>query len=190
MSLTDQEKRILLKEARRAIETRVQGHDGSVIHLEKFPSALQRPGACFVTLTKGSELRGCVGSIEAKRPLVIEVRKRAVGAAVKDSRFPPLQEDELPGIMIEISCLSPLHSFPSRDARDLLDIIQPGKDGVVLSCGSRKATFLPQVWGKIPSTEEFLARLCLKMGLDGNRWREKGMQVFLYRVDAFQEGQR
>lgn len=189
MSLTDQEKQILLKEARKAIEARVRGHDQAALDLDRFPTALRQPGACFVTLSKGGELRGCVGSIEARHPLLIEVRSRAVGAAVKDFRFPPLQEDELEAIKIQISCLSPLRSLSYCQPRDLLDHIQPGKDGVVLSWQGRKATFLPQVWEKIPTRKEFLARLCVKMGLDENRWRKKGMQVFLYRVDAFQEGQ-
>ena len=189
MSLTDQAKQILLQEARKALEARVRGQDLPALELDRYPRALRRPGACFVTLTTGGELRGCVGSIEARQPLVIEVRKRAVGAAVQDFRFPPLREDELGDIKIEISCLSPLRSFPYRQAQELLDHIQPGTHGVVLSWQGRKGTFLPQVWKKIPSTEEFLARLCVKMGLDENQWRKKGMQVYVYRVDAFQEGQ-
>jgi len=190
MSLTDHEQQTLLKEARAAIAHEVQGREEIEVDLDNVPQALCRPGACFVTLTKGGELRGCVGSIEAQQPLIIEVRKRAVGAAVQDFRFPPLRKEELQEIKIEISCVSPLRSISYHQTKELLDIIQPGKDGVVLSCGARKATFLPQVWEKIPDVEEFLARLCMKMGVDRNRWRERGMQVFLYRVDAFQEGQR
>lgn len=188
MPLSEKEKNVLLNIARQSIESKVRGEKPPEIDLASHPPSMTQRRACFVTLKKGGELRGCVGSLDAQLPLVKEVQDRAVAAAFEDFRFPPVREDELDEIKIEISCLTKPKILSYQRPEDLLSKLVPGRDGVVLSSGVRKATFLPQVWEKIPDVEDFLTKLCYKMGVRGNLWREKVMDVRTYRVEKFNEG--
>jgi len=186
-SLTERECKILLRAAREAIVQSVKGNTKPNLDIESLPKALQQPGATFVTLRKKGVLRGCVGTLEALAPLVEDVCDRAIGAALHDYRFPPLCPEEVNQITIEISYLSNPEPLQYKDAQDLLSKIKPGVDGVVLRYGSKRATFLPQVWESIPNPENFLSRLCEKMGMEFDIWRKTNLDVFTYQVEKICE---
>jgi AmmeMemoRadiSam system protein A len=188
--LTQEEKRILLKLAREAIEDAVCRRYLPPIDLSRLPERLREPGAAFVTLTEGGELRGCIGALEATQPLAVDVREHAAAAAVEDFRFPPVRPEELDRLEIEISRLTPPQPLEYDGPLDLMRKLHPGIDGVVLKDGIRRATFLPQVWEKLPNPGEFLDQLCLKMGLPRNTWRTRKLEVLIYQVEQFQEDPR
>ncbi len=181
------EQEILLKIARQALEKAVMGEPLPKINLPLLPPTLQEDGASFVTLTINGRLRGCIGTLEAYQPLAKDVQEHAVAAALQDPRFPMVRPVELPKIQIEISVLSPRVPLQFDDPKDLLEKIRPNVDGVVLQDGLRKATFLPQVWEKLPDPELFLSHLCRKMGSSADLWRKKPLDVYIYQVQEFHE---
>ncbi|MBO9368575.1 MAG: AmmeMemoRadiSam system protein A [Chloroflexi bacterium] len=187
MSLTQEERSILLRLARQALEEGVRGKPLAPLDLSRLPLRLREPGASFVTLTREGQLRGCVGTLEAYQPLAEDVREHAVAAALNDFRFPPVTPEEVPHLRIEISCLTPPQSLEYTSPEELLTRLRPGIDGVVLRRGWRRATFLPQVWEQLPDPETFLDHLCLKMGLPAGCWREGEMEVLVYQVESFEE---
>ncbi|HYR00110.1 MAG TPA: AmmeMemoRadiSam system protein A [Casimicrobiaceae bacterium] len=127
--------------------------------------ALAEPGATFVTLRKDAELRGCIGSLEPRRALAVDVRANAVAAAFGDPRFPPLAAAEYIRTSVEVSLLSRHVPVAFDDEEHLLLQLRPGVDGVVLHSGHRRATFLPQVWESLPDPREFVAALRQKAGV-------------------------
>ncbi len=185
--LTPEERGLLLRLARQTLEIVLAGAPLPELALEAYPEKLRQPGATFVTLTISNQLRGCIGTLEAYRPLVEDTRQHAIAAATQDYRFPPVRSSELPTILIEISRLTQpvLLAYDSPD--DLLSRLRPGMDGVLLRDGLRRATFLPQVWAKIPAPAEFLNQLCMKMGVASNAWREGHLMVEIYQVEEFHE---
>lgn len=186
-TLTDGEKKLLLRIAREAVEHAVRGKPTPPLDLTSMPAALREHGASFVTLTIDGELRGCIGALEAYQPLAEDVQEHAAAAALHDPRFLPVQESELNKIRIEVSRLSAPRPLEYASGEDLLRRLTPHVDGVILKDGAKRATFLPQVWEKIPDPAEFLDQLCLKMGARRGAWREGHLQVFTYRVEEFHE---
>ena len=187
--LTLEEQIILLRLAREAMERGVRGEELPALELASLPSRLRQEGSSFITLTSHGQLRGCIGTLEAYQPLAEDVRIHAVAAALKDPRFPPVREDELSRIQIEVSCLTCPVPLEYRDSDDLLSKLHPHLDGVVLrEKPYHRATFLPQVWEKIPDCVEFLNNLCYKMGLEPDLWRRKHLEVLTYQVEEFHEG--
>jgi AmmeMemoRadiSam system protein A len=186
--ISPESKNRLLRIARETIESNLQKKAEAGLELSSLPLELKAEGACFVTLTRAGELRGCIGSLEARQPLAMDVQEHAVDAAFHDFRFPPLTESELPGLHIELSVLSAPEPLLYQNAEDLPGLLRPGVDGVILSRGMRRATFLPQVWEKVPEPATFLDMLCEKMGLDYDLWRRQKLDVFTYQVDSFEEG--
>lgn len=185
--LTSEEKATLLHLARQALERGVHAEKLSALDLESLPPRLRQNGASFVTLTVHGNLRGCIGALEPYQPLAQDVREHAVAAALEDPRFPPVQAAELEGIQLEISRLTLPERLEYRDAGELLLKLNPHQDGVILRDGYRRATFLPQVWEKIPEKEEFLDNLCDKMGVAPGAWRMKHLEVLIYHVEEFHE---
>jgi len=181
------EQSILLGIAREALENSVRGQSLPEINLSQLPVNLQERGASFVTLTILSNLRGCIGTLEAYQALALDVQEHAVAAALQDPRFPRVQPSELERIHIEVSVLSPKTPLDYEGPEDLIDKLRINIDGVVLQDGYRKATFLPQVWEKLPNKEQFLSHLCLKMGASANLWQHKPLSVFTYQVQEFHE---
>jgi AmmeMemoRadiSam system protein A len=181
------EREILLQLARQALEAGVAGNPLPEIDLSDLPAPLQEIGASFVTLTIEGNLRGCIGTLSAQQPLAEDVREHAVAAALSDYRFPPVTESELADINIEISRLTSPQPVEYDKQEELLDAIRPHLDGVIIRSGIRRATFLPQVWQKIPEPAEFLGSLCLKMGVDYNYWRVNELEVLVYQVEEFNE---
>ena len=187
-TLTPTEKEILLKLARRTLELKLRGEKHFPLNaVPQQTPLLQADGATFVTLTIDGQLRGCIGTLEAHRPLIEDVREHAIAAALYDTRFSPLRAEELDDIEIEISRLTAPMPFVYDNADDLLIKLRPNVDGVVLIDGHRRATYLPQVWEQLPSAEEFLSHLCQKMGLSENAWKEKKLEVLIYQVEEFGE---
>jgi uncharacterized protein len=185
--LTPEEQKILLRLAREAMERGVRGEELPLLDLLLLPPHLCEVGSSFVTLTVKGELRGCIGSLEARESLAQDVREHAVAAALSDPRFPPVREEELNRIEIEVSRLTRPIPLEYADADDLLLKLRPFVDGVILRDAFHRATFLPQVWEKIPEREEFLNNLCFKMGVRHDLWRSKHLDVLTYEVEEFHE---
>lgn len=186
-SLTHEEQQTLLKLAREAMEYGVSDKKLHALDQNLLTPKLLEWGASFVTLTINDELRGCIGALEAYQPLVEDVREHAIAAALKDPRFPPVEKSELSRIRLEISRLSAPHPMEYSSSDELIKNLRPHVDGVILKKGQRRATFLPQVWEKIPDPAKFLEALCRKMGLNRNAWRILPMDVLVYQVEDFQE---
>jgi AmmeMemoRadiSam system protein B/AmmeMemoRadiSam system protein A len=148
---------------------------------------LDEPGASFVTLTRLGELRGCIGTLEAHRPLGVDVRENAVAAAFRDPRFMPLSREEFDDIRVEVSLLSPSEPLLVASEDDALARLRPGVDGVVFEYGHTRSTFLPQVWEQLPEPSEFLAHLKRKAGLPTDFWADQ-VRLSRYTVSKWKEG--
>jgi AmmeMemoRadiSam system protein A len=131
---------------------------------------LDEPGASFVTLMQRGELRGCVGSLSAERPLRADVERNARAAAFRDPRFAPLSRLEYPEIEVEVSLLSPLEPIAFETESHALALLRPGVDGLLLEYGGQRGTFLPQVWEQLPEPDAFLEHLKKKAGLPAGFW--------------------
>jgi AmmeMemoRadiSam system protein A len=186
-TLSQNDRTDLLKLARSALEAAVRGKKVPPLDLQQYPRKFGEPGATFVTLTRSGQLRGCIGALEAYQPLAEDVQEHAVAAALQDYRFPPVRPDELDRIEIEISRLTEPQPLVYTTPEDLLRKLHPGVDGVILKDGFRRATFLPQVWEKIPDPVDFLGNLCYKMGAEFDLWQHKHLEVFIYQVEEFHE---
>jgi hypothetical protein len=178
----DERGETLLKVARDAI-ARHLGEPGVSHDIKHW---MHGPGACFVTLTQQGELRGCIGSLKAHRPLIDDVRANAVAAAVRDPRFVPLSVHELTHTRIEVSLLSPSQPIIFDSEAHALAQLRPGVDGVILEYGQARGTFLPQVWEYFPQPVEFLAHLKRKAGLPANFWHED-IRLLRYTVTKWKE---
>ena len=184
--LSEEDKHVLLTLARSAITAKLVT-DAAVRRPARVSALLQEKRGCFVTLHQKGALRGCIGVIEPRRSLLVNVEENACNAAFRDPRFPPVTLKELDDIDIEISVLTPPRPLSFRDPEDLLDQLQPGVHGVILSQGMQRATFLPQVWEQLPQKKEFLEQLCRKGGMAGSCWRQKETRVEVYEVEYFGE---
>ena len=171
---------VLLAIAREAIERGDAAGANGAATLEW----LREPGASFVTLRLDGELRGCIGSIDARRPLGEDVARNAQAAAYRDPRFPPVSAGELPRLQVEVSVLSPREPMAVASASDALAQIRPGLDGVALEYGTASATFLPQVWESLPEPEAFLDALKRKAGLPARFWHSD-VRLSRYTVEKF-----
>jgi uncharacterized protein len=186
--LTQDEKKTLLRLAREALECAVHEKKLPPIDQMTLSPALRDMGASFITLTIRGQLRGCIGALEPYQSLADDVREHTVSAALQDFRFAPVDASELNDIEIEVSRLTIPTALEYTDATDLLAKLRPGVDGVTLRDGPyRRATFLPQVWEKIPDKIEFLEQLCSKMGVAPDTWRGKHLDVQVYQVEEFHE---
>jgi uncharacterized protein len=185
--LTPDERQLLLKLARQALEAGVRGRSLPPLDPAQLTPRLLQQGASFVTLTCFGELRGCVGALQAYQPLAEDVREHAIAAALQDYRFPPVQPPELATLKLEISCLTAPQDLEYDRPGDLAGLLRPHIDGVTLFDGNRRATFLPQVWEKLPAAEDFLAHLCQKMGASPDLWCRRKLRLQTYQVEEFSE---
>ena len=180
--MPDERGKVLLPIARAAISSALnipRAADESVPWLTE-------QGACFVTLTQRGGLRGCIGSLQAHRSLLADVKHNAVAAALHDPRFPPLSQAELDITEIEISLLSPVQPMNIRDEADALVQLRPGVDGVIFECGPYRSTYLPQVWEHFIRPQKFLASLKNKARLPGDFWSD-GVKLSRYTVTKWKE---
>jgi len=143
-------------------------------------------GACFVTLTQAGQLRGCIGSLEAWRPLDEDVRDNARAAAFRDPRFAPLRADEFERTRIEVSLLAVPTELTFTDEADAIRQLRPGIDGVIFQYHGRRGTFLPQVWESLPQPQEFFAHLKLKAGVPADFWSPE-VRLYRYEAEKWQE---
>lgn len=148
--------------------------------------ALASPGATFVTLTQEGHLRGCIGSLEAHRPLDTDVRANARAAAFGDPRFSPLKLAELRRTRIEVSLLSPAVPIEFADEADAVTKLRPDIDGVILEWDGRRGTFLPQVWESLREPQLFLNLLKQKAGLPADFWAPD-VRLYRYEVQKWKE---
>ena len=169
LRLSVQDRHTLLDLAYASIESGLRGNALRVDPAEHSPS-LQQAGASFVTIKVADELRGCIGSVEPRRVLVIDVVKNAHAAAFSDPRFPALTMEEFEHLHAHISVLSPCEPIAFTCEEDLLQQLRPGVDGVILEEGACRATYLPSVWKTLPDPREFLTQLKLKAGLPRDYW--------------------
>jgi AmmeMemoRadiSam system protein A len=186
---TPQEKHLLLRLARETLQRVTNGQEPPEVDLAALPPALAELRACFVTLRRRGNgmLRGCTGTLAARRPLAEEVVYMTIQTAFYDPRFPPVQAYEVPELRIEISVLTPPQPLAFRTPDELLRRLRPGIDGVTLRLGHRRATFLPQVWESYPDPQTFLSLLSQKMGAAPDAWRDPRIQVETYQAIVFEE---
>jgi len=182
-SFAEEHGRTLLDIARNSIEAAL-----GVSELKLLPDEpwLKPAHATFGTLTRNGRLRGCIGSLEAHRPLGEDVRHNARAAALSDPRFPPLTSEELASTRIEVSLLSTPKLLAFADHADLMAQLRPGEDGLILEYGEARGTFLPQVWDSLPDPEQFVAELKRKAGLSSGVSTAK-CRIQRYRVLKWKE---
>ncbi len=157
----------LLRVARDAIVTSLQGSGACAAHEA---ACLSSRIPSFVTLRRHGALRGCVGGLEAEQALRVDLPRHARAAAFEDPRFAPLEHEELEDLRIEVSLLTPAEEIDADSEAAVLAALRPGIDGVILTAGGRRATFLPQVWQQLGTATEFLRQLKLKAGLRPEDW--------------------
>ncbi|MHB1238765.1 MAG: AmmeMemoRadiSam system protein A [Gallionella sp.] len=150
---------------------------------------LAEHGACFVTLTQFGELRGCIGSLQAHRSLLEDVKNNAVSAALHDPRFTPLSAEEFDVTTIEVSLLSATQAMVVRDEADALAQLRPQVDGIVFEYGQYRSTFLPQVWENLARPRDFLAMLRRKAGLPDDFWAAE-VKLSRYTVTKWSESEK
>lgn len=134
---------------------------------------LEEPGATFVTLILRGQLRGCIGSLEANRALIDDVRHNAVAAAFQDPRFAPLTKEEFADVIIDVALLSKPEPIRFSSEHDALTQLNPGLDGVTLEYGAHRATHLPHAWEDLPDPQAFLAHLKKQAGLAEDFWSDE-----------------
>jgi AmmeMemoRadiSam system protein A len=154
------------------------------VHARWSEQWLREPGASFVTLKLAGELRGCIGSIEARRTLGEDVARNAHAAAYRDPRFAAVTREEVLRLAVEVSVLSEREPLMASDEFDALALLRPGIDGIYLEYEGLSATFLPQVWESLPAPEDFLGELKRKAGLPRGFWHP-GVRLSRYTVEKF-----
>ena len=179
-----EEQTLLLHIARYTLDAVAHGEPRPTLDFETLPASFSQHRACFVTLEMAGtgNLRGCTGTLVARRPLADEVSFTTVQTAFHDPRFPTVTAEEVPTIEIEISILTPSSKLSYNSPDELIHLLRPGIDGVTLHLGYRRSTFLPQVWDRVPDPVEFLTMLSRKMELPADSWRDPAMEVETYQT--------
>lgn len=177
-------RQILLEVAHESISHGLTHGRPLVVQAADFHPDLAVQRASFVTLNEHGKLRGCIGHLEAVQALVADVAENAFSAAFRDPRFPPLSAGEWPSVKVHISVLTPAVPMQFTDEQDLLSQLQPGEDGLILSDGPYRGTFLPSVWEGLPHPTDFLTQLKRKAGLAADHWSDT-LQVSRYRTESF-----
>jgi AmmeMemoRadiSam system protein A len=183
---SNEERKILLQLARDAIEYGLKHHAQMQVDLKKYSAHLCESRACFVTLQIDKQLRGCIGSLEAHQSLIEDVAQNAYASAFGDPRFPSLTAEEFAKLSIHISVLSKPEPMHFDSEADLLRQIRSEIDGLILSDGPHKGTFLPSVWESLPDKKQFLAHLKMKAGLAPDYWSDT-LQVERYTAESIEE---
>jgi AmmeMemoRadiSam system protein A len=170
VTLTPEDRGTLLETAAASVEHGVRTGRSLPVELARYSHALQQPRACFVTLHRGGELRGCIGVLEPRQPLIAEVAANAFSAAFRDPRFNPVAGWELGDLTVHVAVLTPARPMHFRDEADLLAQLRPGVDGLVLEDAGHRGTFLPSVWESLPDPQDFWLNLKRKAGLPLDHW--------------------
>jgi uncharacterized protein len=183
MSLTKEEGETLLQVARQSIEFGLDKGKPLLVEARDYVEALRPVRATFVTLEIQNNLRGCIGTLVASYPLVTDVAYHAYAAAFSDPRFPKLQDHELPLLDVHISILNEAEPMSFDSEADLIGQLRPGVDGLILSDGPYRGTFLPSVWESLTEPQAFFQHLKQKAGLPPNHW-SKTLKVERYTVES------
>jgi len=154
------------------------------IDLQTLSDTLTALRATFVTIEKNGQLRGCIGMLEAQRPLAQDIAANSYAAAFADPRFPPVSADELVELDIHLSILSPAEVIHCRSEAELLQLLRPNVDGLILDDGLHRATFLPSVWESLPKPIDFIHHLKHKAGLPIDYWSDN-LQAYRYTTESF-----
>jgi AmmeMemoRadiSam system protein A len=170
IDLSADEQACLLDIARQSIMNGLDSGAVWQLDIARLDANLRIDSAVFVTLTLGGNLRGCIGSLQPSAPLAQAVANAAFNAAFRDPRFAQVQADEVENLTIEVSVLSSMELIAVDTRQALLDNLQPGVDGLLLEDQGHRATFLPQVWEKMSTADEFVGQLMLKAGLAAGYW--------------------
>ena len=181
-----EQRQTLLAVARRSIALGLEEGRPLRVNLEDYAADLRAQRAAFVTLQEFGQLRGCIGHLEARQPLVKDVAENAFAAAFRDPRFPPVTARELERLHIEISVLTPATPLTFGSEQELIALIEPGRDGLILEEGLARGTFLPSVWESLPNPVDFLRQLKRKAGLPENYWSDR-LRISRYRTESFGE---
>ena len=183
--MLNKENRNRLKQlARASIEFGIKHRQPIDVDLEHITSELSVIRATFVTLEKQHQLRGCIGTLEARRPLALDVAENSFAAAYSDTRFQPVARNEIKQLSIHISILNPAEQLVFNSEPDLIQLLRPEIDGLIIKDKSHQATFLPSVWQSLPRPEEFIRHLKVKAGFNANYW-SKDMCAYRYTTDSF-----
>jgi uncharacterized protein len=182
--LDQTDRRRLIELARESIARGLGRAQPEPLPEELWPDALCVTRATFTTLTLGGELRGCRGTIEPRRPLVEDVWHNVWASAYDDPRFPPVSAGEIPRLAVSISVLTPLEAIAATSEAELISCLEPGVDGLVLSHGAARATFLPAVWRQLADPRDFVAQLKSKAGWSASFW-SPDLKAFRYRTETF-----
>jgi uncharacterized protein len=183
MKLDPGARQAVLRTAAASIETKLGIGEATPPGAAELRGALGEPRASFVTLTIDGELRGCCGTLEPARPLLLDVWSNARASAFRDPRFPPLTEREWRWSSLEVSLLTPCERVVVASEQQLLVELVPGRDGLVLECRGMRATFLPKVWEHVAAPRDFLRRLKEKAGLSADFWAAD-VQVWRYETET------
>ena len=186
MSLTKEQANILLRVAKESIQYGLETGQALKVEPSHYAEELQAIRASFVTLEIHNQLRGCIGTLTAYQPLVSDVAYHAHAAAFSDPRFPGLQRDEFTKLYIHISILTPPEPMSFESEEDLIQQMRPGVDGLILSEGMQKGTFLPYVWESLKEPADFLSHLKRKAGLSSNYWSDN-IKVERYIAESISE---
>ncbi len=181
-----EDQQILLSIAEKSIAYGIEFGKPIHIDINDYPQHLTKKRASFVTLNKHNNLRGCIGVLEAYRPLVVDIASNAFSAGFCDPRFPPLNASELKQLELHISILSPTEEMSFSSEEDLMSQIRPNIDGLIISDVGKRGTFLPSVWETLPITEQFLSNLKMKAGLPPNYWSDT-IKIERYTTFSFEK---
>ena len=182
--LSDNHRKTLKTLAKESIEHGLKYGQPLRVDLSTLADELNVQRATFVTLQKQEQLRGCIGMLEACRPLAEDISENSYSAAFSDPRFPPLTKDELEDLSIHISILNPAELIECSSEADLIEQLRADIDGLILDDGVHRATFLPSVWESLPNPADFLKHLKLKAGLPINEWSSK-IKTYRYTTESF-----
>lgn len=161
---------LCINTARASINTGLETQQPAALIVADYDPPLREHRASFVTLHRQNALRGCIGSLEASRPLIQDIAQNAFSAAFRDPRFPSITQPEISELDIHISILSLPETLSFESERDVISQLRPGTDGLIMQDRGYSGTFLPAVWNSLPNAEDFLNQLKLKAGLPKTYW--------------------
>ena len=180
--MNDHDQTLLLDTAKRAITFGLTENLALPIDANEFEPALQQHRASFVTLHLDENLRGCIGTLEAYQPLIIDVAQNAFNAAFRDPRFSAVTQKEFSQLHYHISILTPPSALVVTSEADLINQLRPNIDGIIIQEGMKRGTFLPSVWEQLPDKKSFLTQLKLKAGFSPSYWSDN-ITVERYEVE-------
>ncbi|MFH2060013.1 MAG: AmmeMemoRadiSam system protein A [Pseudomonadota bacterium] len=187
--LSKKDGQLLLTLARQSILHELGNKDARIdqLKLNASKTVLEENRGTFVTLHKKGELRGCIGNIHPEKTIFNGVADNARHAAFKDPRFRPMSYKEFEHTQIEVSILTCPEKLEYKNEQDLISKLVPEVHGVIIEKGYHKATFLPQVWHQLKTTDDFLSHLCSKAGLSSDDWKSCQLDIYTYQVQLFEE---